>query len=763
MGLRSEKETVSPVLVALFVLLGTLFLPESGVHWALVIGGIGALFLSLFKPSLGLPVLFAVIVGGLHYERWSQQRLAIECFGKYSNIKTKIIDFPRFYDGIDGDPIARLELRVLSQPTSVCQVPNTVMAYLPLAMIEKPPSLGDRLTLDGRLKAVSSQLSPQIWPDQAAALGNQRFGVLSIQAVHNQTSVFTGVVQRGRISTSQWIATNVKSRDASSLMQALLIGRSDALDDDLWQRLKRLGVAHVVVVSGLHVGLIALFTWTALSLPRRFFRHRGDVGSIAVHCVVVIIVCWLYGLISGWQLPAQRATLMVVALSLARLSGLSMRSISLLAVIALLILSGDLFSALSASFWLSFGVTATILWLLTLTESVSLFGRVVIIQSGAAVVGGIASAFFFGELSLASVITNLVAVPIITWWCLPLGLISVTAQLLMLPGATWLLTVAALPLPLFLKMLAVLDSVTTPMLFYRFNPHWGVLAAIATMVLALRSRRLTQTVALLVFVLAGLRRDSIDDLSYRFAVLDVGQGTALVLTSNEVTMVFDLGGWVHPERSQTTKILIPYLASVGRGNVDYLLVSHGDADHSAGLSDLVDRFSIQHIDGFAGKSCRPGRRQWVDANVEILFLSGSGQSTVEPNADSCAVLLRVFDTRIMFPGDIGSEQERDIVAYWNRQELMTDILIAGHHGSKTSSSASWLHRSAPNNVVYSAAAQNRFGHPHPDITERVDRLGFKSFNTASSGTITFSIDARGISDITEMRTDLSPYWIQLER
>ena len=103
-------------------------------------------------------------------------------------------------------------------------------------------------------------------------------------------------------------------------------------------------------------------------------------------------------------------------------------------------------------------------------------------------------------------------------------------------------------------------------------------------------------------------------------------------------------------------------------------MSHGDADHSAGLTDLAGRFSIHHIDGFAGKPCRPGRREWLNANVEITFLSGSGHSTVEPNADSCAVSLMVFDTRILFPGDIGSEQERDIVAYWDRQQLATDIL-----------------------------------------------------------------------------------------
>jgi competence protein ComEC len=762
-GLRSEKGTVSPVLVALSALLSTLFLPESGVHWALIIAAIGALILSLSRPSLGFPILFAAIVGGQHYEGWGQQRLATDCLGKYRNITTEIIDFPHFYDGIDGNPIARLELRVLSQSTSICQVPKKVIAYLPLALIDTPPRLGDRLVVNGRLKSVSSQLSPQVWPDQATSLGNQRFGVLSIQAVHNQTSAFRGDVQRARQMISHWIAANVKSRDEASLMQALLIGRSDALNDELWQRLKRLGVAHVVIVSGLHVGLIALFTWTALSLPRRFFQRSGDVGSVAVHCVAVIVVCWVYAVMSGWQLPVQRATLMVVALTLARWSGLSIRSMNLLIVIGLLILSVDLFSALSASFWLSFGVTATILWLLTYTETMRPVSRLLIIQSGAAVVGGVASAFFFGELSLASVITNLVAVPIITWWCLPLGLLSITAQLLTLPGASWLLSIAALPLPVFFGMLARLDAVTSSILFYSFNPHWGGLVVIAAAALAFQSGRTHQIFTLVLLAVAGLRRDSVDVLSYRLAVLDVGQGTALVLTSAASTMVFDLGGWVHPERSQTTKILIPYLASEGRSHVDYLLVSHGDDDHSAGLQDLASRLLIHRANGFSGTPCRPGQQQWLDANVEITFLSGSGRSIVEPNADSCVVILKVFDTRIMIPGDIGSEQEREIIAYWDRELLITDILIAGHHGSKTSSSATWLHRTSPNYVVYSAAAQSRFGHPHHDVTERVDSLGFESFNTAGSGTVTFTVDAEGISNIAEMRTDMSPYWIQLKR
>ena len=732
------------------------------MQWTLAIGSLGALLLSWLRLSFGLPIFLAVILGDFHYDRWGQQRLAAECFGKYSNITAEITDFPRFYDGIDGEPVARLELKVLSQSASSCRVPRHLIAYLPMAIADEPPTLGDRFAVDGRLKAVSSQLSPQVWPDQATSLGNQRFGILSIQAVHNPTSTFSNMVQRARLTISHWITDTLNSRDDASLMQALLIGRSDALSDDLWQRLKRLGVAHVIVVSGLHIGLMALFTWILLSLPRRFFRQRGDTGSIAVHCVAVIIVCWTYAVMTGWQLPAQRATLMVGALSLARWSGLSICSMNLLALSALVLLSVDLFSALSPSFWLSFGVTATILWLLTQTEAIRPLSRVLIIQSGAAVVGGLASAFFFGELSLASVITNLIAVPIITWWCLPLGLLAVTAQLLTLPGATWLLTIAGLPISLFLEILAAFDAVTTPILFYRFNPHWGVLAALATIVLALKSRRAIKIFALVLFALTGLRRDSLDGLSYQLAVLDVGQGTALVLSSSETTVVFDLGGWVHPGRSQTAKILIPYLQTEGRRTIDYLLVSHGDADHSAGLPDLVGRYSIHHTDGFAGTRCRPGHRRSLDTNVEIVFLSGSGHSVVEPNADSCAVLLKVFDTRIMIPGDIGSEQERDIIGYWDTQQLLTDILIAGHHGSKTSSSATWLHRTNPNYVVYSAAAQNRFGHPHPDVTERVDKLGLITFNTANSGTVSFTIDAGGISHIAEMRTDMSPYWIQLE-
>lgn len=762
MGLRSEKATVSPVFFALLALLSTLLLPESGVHWVLGVAGISAFVLSLFRPNLGLPILLGLILGGLHYDRWSQQRVAADCLGHFEIIIVEIIDFPHFFDGIDGEPLASLDLAVVSQNGSGCQIPSKVVAYLPLKLTAEAPELGDRLIVEGRLKTVSSQLSPQVWPDQATALGSQRFGVLSIHAVHNQTDAFTDAVQRSRIILSHWMSTTLTSTDSNSLMQALLIGRSDALDTEMWHRLKRLGIAYVVVVSGLHIGLIALFSWTLLSLPRKFFRLPSDTGSIALHCVVSIAVSGGYALLSGWQLPAQRATMMVGALLLTRWGGLSVGSMTVLALIALIVLGIDLFSALSASFWLTFGVTATILWLLTLTKGMTPVVRLLLIQSGAAIAGGIASAFFFGELSLASVITNVVAVPIITSWCLPVGLLSVIAELSALPGARWLLTTAALPLPFFLELLTKLDGLTSPTLFRAHSPHWGTLIIAVLTIVAINSRRTVRMTALLLLVLVGLRRDSADDLSYRFAVIDIGQGTALVLTSAQTTMVFDLGGWVHPERSQATKILIPYLSSEGRGTIDHLLVSHGDADHSAGLSDLRDRFSIQNAHGFGGRRCRPGQRQWLDAYVEIVFLSGSGQSINQPNADSCTVILRVFDTRILIPGDIGSAQERETVAYWNEKQLTTDILLASHHGSKTSSSATWLHRTSPTFVIYSAALQNRFGHPHPEVTERVDRWALSSFNTARSGTVTFTIDARGISAINTMRTTSSPYWLALD-
>ena len=747
--------------MALLTLLSTLLLPESGVHWVIGVAGISAFVLSLFRPNLGLPILLGLILGGLHYDRWSQQRVAADCLGHYERINVEIIDFPSFFDGVDGEPLSSLDLAVVSQNASGCQIPSKVVAYLPLKLTAEAPELGDRLIVDGRLKSVSSQLSPQVWPDQATSLGSQRFGVLSIQAVHNQTDAFSDAVQRSRITLSHWMSTTLTG-DGYSLMQALLIGRSDALDAEMWHRLKRLGIAHVVVVSGLHIGLIALFSWTLLSLPRQFFRLPNDTGSIVLHCGVAIAVSGGYALLSGWQLPAQRATMMVVALLLARWGGLSVGSMTLLALIALIVLGIDLFSALSASFWLTFGVTATILWLLTFTKGMTPVVRLLLIQSGAAIAGGIASAFFFGELSLASVITNMVAVPIITWWCLPVGLLSVLAELSALPGATWLLTTAALPLPLFLELLTTLDTLASPTLFRAYSPHWGTLMIAVLTMGAINSRRTVRITALLLLVLVGLRRDSADSLSYRFVVMDIGQGTALALTSAQTTMVFDLGGWVHPERSQATKILIPYLSSEGRRTIDHLLVSHGDADHSAGLSDLRERFSIQHTHGFGGRRCRPGHRQWLDGHVEIVFLSGSGQSINQPNPDSCAVMLRVFDTRILIPGDIGSVKEREIVAYWDAKQLTTDILIAGHHGSKTSSSATWLHRTSPTFVIYSAALQNRFGHPHPEVIERVDRLALSSFNTASSGTVTFTIDARGISAVNTMRTIFGPYWLTLD-
>ena len=132
-----------------------------------------------------------------------------------------------------------------------------------------------------------------------------------------------------------------------ALTQALLIGRLDVLSDENWRLFKRLGIAHVVVVSGLHIGLVSVFVWGLMHWPRRILRIPADTGGSWPICVVVILICIGYALLSGWGLPAQRATFMIAALTLFRASGLSVSPLHLLLVIGFLMLSGVLVAVFS--------------------------------------------------------------------------------------------------------------------------------------------------------------------------------------------------------------------------------------------------------------------------------------------------------------------------------------------------------------------------------------------------------------------------------
>lgn len=317
-----------------------------------------------------------------------------------------------------------------------------------------------------------------------------------------------------------------------------------------------------------------------------------------------------------------------------------------------------------------------------------------------------------------------------------------------------------MPMPLFLQLAEALDVATAPFLFHRVTFHWG-LALFLLLPLVGVVGRATRFLSLFCVFALTLNRDTEDRLSYQLFIVDVGQGTAIVLIARQLTALFDVGGFANPQLSQVTKVLAPLLSAHGRKTIDHLWVSHGDIDHSGGISDLLERFHVQHWYGFGGTQCRAGQQIRLASHATLTVISGSGHSNKRRNADSCAILLSLYGTKILIPGDIDADTERDIVAYWGPNSLDVEVLIAAHHGSNTSTSATWLQATKPERLLYSSGAYNRFGHPHEAVEQRVEQLDIPSWNTAESGTLGLIIDFQGMSKVTEMRTRSSPYWLQL--
>ena len=247
-------------------------------------------------------------------------------------------------------------------------------------------------------------------------------------------------------------------------------------------------------------------------------------------------------------------------------------------------------------------------------------------------------------------------------------------------------------------------------------------------------------------------------------VLDVGQGTAVVVRSGPQTLVYDTGGGNPTGNNIANIVLLPFLRYHGVETLQTLLVSHSDNDHSAGVVDVQKAMQVEQIivGGYSGDyrkaaPCIAGRAwQWSPA-VRFQILSPSRWQGESSNNSSCVLMLHVGDYRLLLAGDIDADRERELVAYWSGS-LRSTGLLAAHHGSGTSSATAWLKQVRPDHLIYSAGYLNRFGHPHPSVVQRGQRFARAQYSTASAGALTVTIEKNGKALIVEHRVARRRYW-----
>jgi competence protein ComEC len=247
----------------------------------------------------------------------------------------------------------------------------------------------------------------------------------------------------------------------------------------------------------------------------------------------------------------------------------------------------------------------------------------------------------------------------------------------------------------------------------------------------------------------------------RVAVLDVGQGLAILVQTKTHAMLYDTGGLAWGRFSPAVNIILPYLGGHSIDHLDAVLLSHGDTDHSGGLEVVHEAFPLAEIyagspvAGFSGHTriCQKGM-SWEWDQVQFDVLSGSGDWK-ESNERSCVIRIKASGQSLLLTGDIGRKAELELIR--TEPWLRADILLLPHHGSKHSSSPEFLAKVAPQYVLVSSGYRNRFGHPAPETLDRIKKQGAEWFNTADDGTLSFILGDR-FSGINRYRYTHNRYW-----
>lgn len=464
-----------------------------------------------------------------------------------------------------------------------------------------------------------------------------------------------------------------------------------------------------------------------------------------------LLVAGLYGALAGFSLPTVRTLLMIAIVAWARCSRRHGSGVQTLALALLAILLFDPLAVLSAGFWLSFvGVAFLMLCLSARGRGLRAFlhelsaGQLVMTLSLLPL-----TMWFFGEASLVGALSNLLAVPFVSFVIVPCALAGMLLLFLCPPLATpvwWLAAQLAHAQWWLLQCMANWPG--AHWYLPEVQPWALLLATLGALWLCMPRGIPLRVMGLLLFLpLLWPPRAWPEEGGFQVWVLDVGQGLAVLLRTREHVLVYDTGARYPSDFDMGEAVVVPSLHALGMQRLDLLMVSHADNDHAGGAAAVAAAFPrAQRYAGEPERMAMPMRacvagQAWRWDGVDFRVLSPASSPVGGNNNDrSCVLQVSGSAGELLLTGDISTRVEPAVAAALAERELPL-VLLVPHHGSRTSSSAAFIQAVQPSLALVSAGWRNRFGHPHPQVVQRYADAGVPLLNTAERGAIQLDFPA----------------------
>lgn len=574
--------------------------------------------------------------------------------------------------------------------------------------------------------------------------------------------------------------------EEAGILEAMLFGEKSELSGDIKELYQAAGISHVLVISGLHISLLALAVAGIL-------RRLGF--PMPVWVILSVGVLAGYGILIGQPTTAVRALLMFFVLQGARLLGRSYDLLSALAFAGILMLLDNPDLILDGGCRLSFCAVIGVGWYVS--EKNKIFrsigekekrknrGKGGKGSSAGAILENIRAGWYlwlftlpvmldtFCQVSVVGLLWNLVAIPL-----LPVIIASGGLGVVLAGWNIFLGSLAGSPAYGMLQLYQEIGNISEKLpvgMWTPGQPSKPVIAGyyLVIFLLVLVEKQLIKrekrwkifpgmelcSMLLLLLLMAHpwQQREKI-------TFLDVGQGDASLLQSGGQTLLLDGGST--SQKNVGTYVILPYIKQQGISCLEAVVLTHTDQDHINGVTEVLEEGKkgwltvknlmypywmegteqgkqLKKLAEEAGASCRKiraGDRLTIGKAEAVVLYPKEQEKIAEPNAGSLVLFWKWEGVRAMFTGDLPEEKERELL-----QNLPAcEILQVGHHGSATSTCREFLEQVQPSLAVISCAMKNRYGHPSPDTVDRLKKTGCEIRYTMKSGAITIRKRGREI-------------------
>ncbi len=584
--------------------------------------------------------------------------------------------------------------------------------------------LGDKVNVKGTFKTASNNTVFNLFNYRKYLLSKNIKLVsneVSINLISKNTNIFYCIKNK--------IYDHLDNYKSKNYLYTFILADTSYINDDVIKNYRNLGISHLFSVSGMHVSFFMMIL--------KFLLKKVKYKDI-----IIILFLFFYLFLSGYTESLLRCVLFIILSYLNKFLKIEIKNIYLIVLTSFILLLFNPYLIYNIGFLFSVIITFFIILSSNLFNDKKYFKKTFLMSFICFLASIPIISYNFFKINLLTLFLNVIFIPFISFIIFPFGIITFIFPFL---DNIYLILVS------FLEYIVNIIGSIKIFTFVISKPNIIMIIIYYVLLFLFIKKDRKFIVLFLVLVLININSRILITNSF-ITYLDVGQGDCIILVFPKGKVILiDTGGNFYNKGNISDNKIIPYLNSLGISKIDTIVLTHGDYDHMGEAINLVENFKVEKVIFNCGEfnelekelinvldkkkisyySCI--KELNIDKN-KLYFLNNKDYGN--ENDNSSVIYTNLNNHKFLFMADASVDVEEELMEKYNFQDL--DVLKVGHHGSKTSSSKSFIDSIKPKYSVISVGKNNRYNHPNDNVLDNLKNS--KIYRTDQDGSVMFKID-----------------------